>query len=80
MARSARKSSPLKPADIFTRAAHDTWTGTIPEVGDVNFSVIGTYGNNCDPRIIINGGPDCGLLLAIDWHTGAVLRRFEKAF
>jgi hypothetical protein len=62
--------------DRFTRGARDTWNGIVDGFGLCNFSVIGTYGDKCDPRIVINRSvePTNCHSLAIDWNTGKVLK------
>lgn len=64
----------------FARGDRDTWNGIIEHFGKCNFSVIGTYGDDRSPRIVINTAEEqlnCDMV-AINWKTGKVLRFFGE--
>lgn len=65
---------------MFKRGSQDTWDGVLEGWGKCNFSVIGTYGNNHDPRIVINRSENCinCEYAAIDWYTGKVIKFFGE--
>lgn len=64
--------------ELFTRGERDTWNGVLEGWGKCNFSVIGTYGDNHDPRIVVNRAEHCinCEFAAIDWNTGKVIKYF----
>lgn len=70
----------LPKGDRFTHGDRDTWNGILEQIGRCNFSVVGTYGVNCHPVILINSSEEpinCDKA-AIDWKTGKFVKFFGE--
>lgn len=78
--RSGHYSQFTPKGERFIRGERGTWNGIVERFGQCNFSVVGTYGDDRSPRVVINKAENqlnCDHV-AINWKTGKVLRFFGE--